>query len=456
MTAAHGKTALFVASNGDGHLHSTLGLASWLAREGYRVIYLGAERVGAVVSAQGFAFEQCPHLATLTMPFGIRRRPAWPRAPLAHWLDAQRARVADARKETDRFLTAVPDIVRATDAIVAKLRPAMVVFDPFLLVYYLPFHRHGVRAFALSSKPLADPAVDVPPYTTGIVPSGSLASRLKIAAAWRAHEAYYQLWERYERAMSGETLRSLTGRLAEACGYPIDSEWATRPILFDTRLRSVPEIVLHAPEFDFPRPIGAASNAVYVGANVHLDRREPAFDWSDVPKRSPLIVCALSTIPHPTSLPPREAFFRRVIEAMRARPRYTLLLATGEGISPSLFAGCPSNVQLYKKLPLLEVLRRAQLLVTHGGANSVREAIVLGVPVAVFPDRADQPGIAARVEYHRLGVRGDFNASSAQEILTLLDRALDSASVRASVARMQVSFRTPRYEALQSLLAGTL
>jgi MGT family glycosyltransferase len=48
-------------------------------------------------------------------------------------------------------------------------------------------------------------------------------------------------------------------------------------------------------------------------------------------------------------------------------------------------------------VPQLQVLDRAALFVTHGGMNSVNEAMLAGVPMLVVPLGADQPLVARRV-----------------------------------------------------------
>ena len=54
------------------------------------------------------------------------------------------------------------------------------------------------------------------------------------------------------------------------------------------------------------------------------------------------------------------------------------------------------------KAPQLEVLKMADVFVTHGGMNSVSEALFFGTPMVVIPFVSDQPVNAKCVE--KLGV----------------------------------------------------
>ncbi|WP_167974964.1 glycosyltransferase [Lentzea indica] len=63
------------------------------------------------------------------------------------------------------------------------------------------------------------------------------------------------------------------------------------------------------------------------------------------------------------------------------------------------------HVHLVESLPQALLLQGADLLVSHGGYNSIREAMRAGVPVAVLPVMHDQMHNAHRVGELKLGVR---------------------------------------------------
>jgi hypothetical protein len=62
----------------------------------------------------------------------------------------------------------------------------------------------------------------------------------------------------------------------------------------------------------------------------------------------------------------------------------------------------PNNFILRRAVPQLEVLKRSNAFITHGGANSMHEALSLEVPMAVLPLFGDQHSNAESVE--RCGV----------------------------------------------------
>src|SRR6185312_13746791 len=74
-----------------------------------------------------------------------------------------------------------------------------------------------------------------------------------------------------------------------------------------------------------------------------------------------------------------------------------------------------------------EVLSRADVFITHGGINSVHDAIRHKVPMIVYPldPTYDQNGNSSRVVYHKLGLRGDLDKDSVNDIREKIIAAQD-------------------------------
>ncbi|CAK9061566.1 unnamed protein product [Durusdinium trenchii] len=84
--------------------------------------------------------------------------------------------------------------------------------------------------------------------------------------------------------------------------------------------------------------------------------------------------------------------YRAVMEAFQDQEDLLVLMAVGP--QPDALEGlpsCPSNVLLRPTVPQLEVLQRCHAFVTHGGNNSIHEALSYAVPMAVIPMFGDQP-----------------------------------------------------------------
>jgi zeaxanthin glucosyltransferase len=434
-----GRVLIFVADR-TGHVNPALGLAQRLLSYHTDVVFIGPPAAAPLILTQGFSFRPASQLASLELPIGESLRRAlsplrFAQSPLQFF-----ATLRAVRRDFQRFVDCFAEIGDALTALIRELRPVLMVFDPFLLLYAIPLHRAGVPIVALSTKPLLDHDPLIPPYTCALGPGVNPLARWRIGAAWRALALQRRLWGLCERLIAGYSVYDLARAVGTQCGFPIEAEWKSRPVWFDLKFRSIPEIILHARELDLPRRLGVGDGTIHVGPCVHHRRREPPFDWSRVTLGDKLVVCALGSMFHPRDLPRRARFLRNLARAMAARPRLALIMAVGPGLDPEDFRGLSANTYVYRHIPQLAVLRRADLFITHGGSNSVKEAISLGVPLVVYPERAEQPGLTVRVVHHGLGRAGDPVRARTRDILKDIDAVLENDLYRRNVAEMREVF----------------
>ena len=118
----------------------------------------------------------------------------------------------------------------------------------------------------------------------------------------------------------------------------------------------------------------------------------------------------------------------------------TVILATGQ-TDPAALDPLPANVLARRFVPQPEVLARAALFVTHGGMNSVNEAMYVGVPMLVIPQGADQPLVARRVV--ELGVGLSIRTEDAAEgsVRALAQHLLKNPRFREKATILQVAQR---------------
>jgi MGT family glycosyltransferase len=97
----------------------------------------------------------------------------------------------------------------------------------------------------------------------------------------------------------------------------------------------------------------------------------------------------------------------------------------------------PANVLLFPKVPQLEVLKRADLFITHSGMNSTSEAIKYGVPMICIPLDADQPLVAIRMcDQMSLGKRFDPLNLDPDEIGNAMDEILSDENYKKSMIEL--------------------
>ncbi|MCC9308348.1 glycosyltransferase [Kitasatospora sp. RB6PN24] len=172
-------------------------------------------------------------------------------------------------------------------------------------------------------------------------------------------------------------------------------------------------------------------------------------DWlAELPGEQPLVLATLGTV-LPGSAFDTSAVLRTVVAAV-AETDCQAVVATG-GHHPGA-TETPPRVHLVDRIDQPLLLRCAQLLITHGGYNSIREAVGAGVPMAVLPFIGDQHGNAARVQAHGLGRHLPEPVTSAELAAAITELLADlavTARVRQAQRRM---LALPPVEAVVGLL----
>ncbi|MFO7691175.1 MAG: glycosyltransferase [Cryobacterium sp.] len=134
------------------------------------------------------------------------------------------------------------------------------------------------------------------------------------------------------------------------------------------------------------------------------------------------------------------AALREVTDAAGA-PAVRVALAIGSTDAAEL-GTIPSSWLVRAFLPQVTLLRHSVLAVSHGGNNSVTEAMTAGVPLVLLPFSTDQFAGAAALDAAGLGVSIDPNAASVAEILAAVQGLLDlGAEPRGRLAELGVSLR---------------
>jgi zeaxanthin glucosyltransferase len=409
--AVQPATIAFLIEHEEGHLNPTFRLARRLAARSHRVVYLGLADGGGFVRSQGFEFipileEIFPRGTMRTLREMMRTAPGVATEERSAEIGTALQAIPDTpyARTWKGLLEAGPEL----DRTVGELRPDLFVltslFVPHALVLRSRFRLPVVLLTPLlRTQPKSEYAVEV----------------LRLMK---------ELGEPKERV----------GALLAGAGPAIPGAGLAQRLLVQVlRMR---ELILCPSDFELPEQSWEREPEVfYVEPTVDLERRpEGAFPWQALDPSRRLLYVSLGSQSHRAGHERVVAFLRAVAVAFADRPEWQVVLSTGGLLEPGEILAPPGGIVI-GWAPQLELLDRAAVAVTHGGLGTVKECIVRGVPMAVFPIDHDQPDNARRVVHHGLGVSGDLGSFSAAGIAALVEQA-DRPAVRESLARMRRRF----------------
>ncbi|MER7406383.1 glycosyltransferase [Streptomyces sp. NPDC000070] len=214
--------------------------------------------------------------------------------------------------------------------------------------------------------------------------------------------------------------------------------------------------------FSFARHL---SEAWVYRQTVDVERGAVLPEWATgLPADRPLVYAAIGTAlpkmrertaaaetPLPMKLPDPAESLRAIVGAAAGLDDCTVVVSTS-GL-PVDTEGLPGHVHVTERVPQPLLLEAVDLFVTHGGFNSIREAMRTGTPMAVLPHFGDQSANAERVA--ELGLGRHITDRSAAGIADVCRELLADPGPRARARSAQLAMLTlPEIEQAVGDLAG--
>jgi UDP:flavonoid glycosyltransferase YjiC (YdhE family) len=204
---------------------------------------------------------------------------------------------------------------------------------------------------------------------------------------------------------------------------------------FGGDLRFSPQLVLAFSTADLAGP-GRAFPPHYRFVGPSLAPRPSStstafpWEWLDPARRHVLV--SLGTI----NAPAGRRFLGEAVAALGS------LSDTVQGVvvGPADLGPVPANVVVRDFVPQLDLLRRVDAVVSHGGHNTVCETLAHGLPLVVAPIRDDQPIVAQQVTDAGAAVRVKFGRVRAADLASAIGAVLDEPGYREAAGRLQASF----------------
>ncbi len=118
-------------------------------------------------------------------------------------------------------------------------------------------------------------------------------------------------------------------------------------------------------------------------------------------KNSPLIYVYMS----PGDIKP-DLWIPTLIKAFKDTKFNVMVTLAPLKILPSSLPNVP-NIKFFESLPVIKAICRSNLVITHGGANTVTSALISGKPLMIFPDMYAERDYNGRA-VERLGAGMNF------------------------------------------------
>lgn len=392
---------LFAIHPAVGHIAPTIAIAQRLQSQGHAVAYASHPEMSSTIERAGLPLIKDFHWGDLILK--VREEIATQRN---RWI----ALLKGGRGSLTRIY--FHDLDRAVTSLVALFngwRADVVVTDIMGYPGVIAAEACGLPYVTICPMVLPIRSAALPPYGFGLSP--------RMGPDWRwllANLAFHWLERSGDIAVNRVRRRYGLACVRRTFFYP-------SPYLF---------IAFVTEAFEYARP-DLPRQVFYVGPSISEQRGDTdvPFPWEWL-NGGPLVYTSLGTINTGAT-----KFFDRVIEASDGQP-WQMVISVGRYLELERWKDVPGNVLLRNYVPQPALLRRAQAVISHGGANTVNEALGAGLPQAAAPAGADHFEAAQRLVEAGAGLRVSLRKASAADLRAAIKRLLEDRSLRQNAERI--------------------
>ncbi len=415
------RTFVFFPESAYGPTNNCVGIGNVLRRRGHRVVFIAEESFKGTLEEKGFE-EQLMRLTPPEEP--AEGGEAAAEDPGQFWKDFIRETAPVFRKPTIEQLEgfigptfqALCDGARYVDdrliEIIAEVKPDVLVEDnvvtfPALLASGIPW----ARIVSCNPAEVKDP--DVPPPFSGY----PVADR----SGWDEY------WAEYDRAL-GPMQREFSEFCVERGAGPLPERelMHTSPYV---------NMTLYPAEVDYARatPLGAGWH------NLEAAVRTTDEAWqvpSELAGEGALVYLSLG------SLGSADVGLMKTLIATLADSPYRVIVSMGpqhEELADDV--GAAANMTGAEFLPQTSILPEVDLVITHGGNNTVTESLYFGKPMVLLPLFWDQYDNAQRIHETGFGRRLSTYGHEPDELRGAIDGLLADAALGDRLAKLSTRLR---------------
>ena len=388
-----------------GHQHATYKLAKILQEAGHTIYYIGDDRYFKNLPPEFNRRNIHPFVFSLldktTIDVGKSLKTAFE------------------EKRKHEFYHFNQQTIRQYDALMEEIKPDIILVDHHYVQKAAMYYKYQVPVVSVQTAPASEMDANIPPFRSAHIPDRRLFSKIYVRYLWYSYLLVKKIrFFYYSLVLLGEDHLSDVRRLAKQTGYPLKKniDYNHYKGNGEFGLKNIPQLLLSPRDFDFPRPLKpnqyAIGPLIYKESDIKPDekRYQAVIDHilKEKTKRAiSVIYCSLGTL---NTMGYRNSVmtFLYVIAIAQRNPDYRVVISSGEFVNPAMLLPTPDNVFLFKTLPQKHILQYCDMMIAHGGQNSITECVMNEVPLLIYPffKGSDLGGNSARVVYHGIGARG--------------------------------------------------
>ena len=424
------KRVLIIPMNTVSHYYASLGLARTLRQLGYEVLYGGDARFEKTVEDNGFFLL---HLSTYLLADNDKLTLDY-RHFSTFW--KKKAEVPS----TTIIYRAFCDELALFRRRINQVQPDYIFLDACLTRYVIPLYDQPGKKIILQLMLPTRQDQQVPPHNSAVIPKGRRSMKRYGAWQWNYQKNIIDAIVKYV-CYPNVNPKLLLRRWARERQLPLAKVIRFRKSQIYDEVPSAPELSLTPNEFDFPwkreKPhvhaigpfIDTSRTLGSEACNFEVLRR----DVLESGRFNKVVFCSFGTLPALRGK--SDQMIRKIINIFRHRPNVALIIATGSDFSITQES---KNTFLFKRVPQVQLLAYCDLMIGHGGLNSVFECLTYRVPMLLIPLSSswDHPGICARVVYHRVGLMLTLKQSTDSILRTTVDELLTNPLYQKCIAQL--------------------
>ena len=408
------QRVLFVTEPGMGHVHPLLPVMQTLQTKGHAVALATSRLYQERIEREGLPFYPLgPHYSEERLEEFF---------PPIRYLRIHYLRVTYDFLRI--FMASTPRRIPELQRITQQFQPTVVVAGPLTFAAQLFCEQQAIPWAVLSPMThFMSPSLQGPPAgfpRVGTVPTTlRLPYQLGLIGAIRTAQIMMAPW------------RFALNRYRRQLGLPTHANPLSPNVV-------APHLLIHtcSQEYDYNRT-DLPPQVHYVGPSVWdrpVDWQTPTW-LAQVPQDKPFVYVTLGTV-----FNTRVRVFRKIIRALGQLDVFGLVV-TGPGCPTRLLSPVPANVRIEAYVPQTALDNRPDLIISHGGVNTVLNALSQGIPLLCIPLGADQPDNAQRCVDAGAGLRLDRRLLTTGRLKRTIQKLLTQNSFQRQAQRMQQTLR---------------